>query len=276
MSKGKAAALAPDEQMNRLYAASTLLREGRGPEAIAALRVLSVMAPSNGEAKRLLGVALNEQGDCAGAEVAFRAALALKPDEASVAVGLAEALIAQKKGDQAVEALRPFVNEQTTNFSLLTWAGLALQSAGRFRDAVAMFRRALWVEPDSGLAHHNLAGALVDDRDYAAAQAEEARARALGLDGSGNAGGGGTRRSRTEPVRGRDRDCSPKPCANGRPTRSPRWNSPRRCGSPPETPNRPSASTTKRPRCRSPRATSRGTRRSCRRRSATIKAPTPP
>ena len=109
-------ALGPEEQIARLQSASNLLREGRRPEAIAGLRVLTVMAPANVDAKRLLGVALNETGDCPGAEAAFRAALALKPNEANIVVGLVEALIAQKKGDEAVEALEPFVNEQTSNF----------------------------------------------------------------------------------------------------------------------------------------------------------------
>jgi predicted Zn-dependent protease len=175
-------ALPPDEQMSRLYSASRKLEEGRRPEAIAGLRVLTVMAPGNVDAKRLLGVALNESGDCAGAEIAFRAALRLQPGEATLAIGLVEALVAQKKGAEAVEVLKPFVNEQTTNFSLLTWAGLSLQSAERLDEAVVMFRRAILVQPDSALAHHNLAGALVDDRDYAGAEAEAARARALGLD----------------------------------------------------------------------------------------------
>ena len=140
------------------------------------------MVPANVDAKRLLGVALNETGDCAGAEAAFRAALDLKPSEANIVVGLVEALIAQKKGDEAVAALGPFVNEQTSNFVLLTWAGLALQSAGRTKEAVAMLERAVLVQPDSAVAHHNLAGAYADDRHYVAAQAQEARARALGLD----------------------------------------------------------------------------------------------
>jgi predicted Zn-dependent protease len=182
VSKTRFAPIAPDEQLSRLQTASLLLQEGRRQEAVAALRVLTVMAPANIDAKRLLGVALNETGDCAGAEVAFRAALKLTPRDAGVAVGLVEALIAQKKGDQAVEVLKPFVNEQTSNFSLLTWAGLALQSAGRAKDAVVMFKRATWVEPETALAHHNLAGAYVDDHDYLGAQAEEGRARELGLD----------------------------------------------------------------------------------------------
>jgi tetratricopeptide (TPR) repeat protein len=182
MSKRTFEPIAPDEQISRLQVASRLLQEGRRPEAIAGLRVLTVMAPANVDAKRLLGVALNETGDCAGAETAFRAALKLQPREATLAVGLVEALIAQKKGAEAVEVLKPFVNEQTTNFGLLTWAGLALQSAGRPKEAIAMLTRATWVQPDNGVAHHNLAGAQVDDRDYAAAEREERRARALGLE----------------------------------------------------------------------------------------------
>ena len=180
--KVSTATISPEEQLSRLHAASQLLREGRRPEAIAILRVLAAVAPGNVDAHRLLGVALNETGDLAGGEVAFRAALALQPKEASLAIGLVEALIGQKKGDDAVAVLEPFVNDQTSNFSLLTWAGLALQSAGRIKDAVAMLERATWVAPESGLARHNLAGALVDDRDYVRAEAEEVKARGFGLD----------------------------------------------------------------------------------------------
>jgi len=175
-------ALGPAEQMERLRSASQLLRQGRRQEAVTELRVLQGQSPADSDVHRLLGVALNEMGDCAGAEFMFRAALALKPKEANLLFGLVEALIAQKKGDEAVSALAPFVNEQTTDFSLLTWSGLALQSAGQAKGAVAMFERALRAQPGSAIAHHNLAGAYVDDRHYRGAQAEESRARALGLD----------------------------------------------------------------------------------------------
>ena len=182
MKTSALASIPPDEQMARLQTASSLLQQGRRPEAIAGLRVLTVMAPTNADAKRLLGVALNETGDCAGAELAFRAALKLRPSEANIVTGLVEALIAQKKGAEAVEAIQPFVNEQTTNFVLLTWAGLALQSAGRAAEATAMLQRAVWVQPTSALAHHNLAGALIDERDYRGARAKATQARQLGLD----------------------------------------------------------------------------------------------
>ncbi len=168
--------------MNRLTVASRLLQDGRPLEAVAALRVLTAMAPGNVDAKRLLGVALNETGDHAGAELAFRSALALRPKEAALAVGLVEALIAQNKANEAVDVMRPFVNEQTTNYTLLSWAGLAFLSAGPPSEAVAMLRRAVWVKPDSAIAHHNLASAHIADRDYALALTETGRARELGLD----------------------------------------------------------------------------------------------
>lgn len=181
MKSDRRAGLSPDEVLGRLHAASQLLREGRQHEAVAALRVLTRMAPEIAEAQRLLGVALNETGDLAGAEAPLRAAMKLRPGDAKIAVTLVEALIGQKKGEEAVTVLAPFVNDQTTNFDLLTWTGLALQSAARFAESVTMFSRATWVQPDSGLAHHNLASGLIDDRRYAEAQAEESRARALGL-----------------------------------------------------------------------------------------------
>ena len=182
MKPDKRVAISADEQLSRLQSAVQMLRGGRRPEAVAALRVLTVMAPANTDAHRLLGVALSETGDLAGAEIAFRAALAQRPGEAAIAVGLVEALIGQKKGAEAVQALAPFVNEQTTNFELLTWLGLALQSADRPAEASAMLKRAVRVSPESGLAHHNLAGSLADEHRYSEAEAEVARARELGLE----------------------------------------------------------------------------------------------
>ena len=182
MKTNPMASIAPDEQVARLQSAASLLQQGRRLEAIAGLRVLTVMAPANVDARRLLGVALNETGDCAGAEQAFRAALKLQPNQANLITGLVEALIAQKKGEEAVTAIQPFVNDQTTNFVILTWAGLALQSAGRAEAAKTMLQRAVWVEPGSAVAHHNLAGALIDKRDYKGAQTEATRSRELGLE----------------------------------------------------------------------------------------------
>jgi tetratricopeptide (TPR) repeat protein len=172
----------PDEQYTRLQTASRLLREGRRAEAAAALRVLIAMAPGVAEAHRLLGVALGEMSELPAAEAAYRTALALDPQMARAATGLAEVLLAVDRGAEAVEIMAPFVNDQTSNLSLLTYMGLALQAAGRGAEAVEVLTRAAKVAPDSAVADHNLAGALVEVQDFVAGEAAARRARARGLD----------------------------------------------------------------------------------------------
>lgn len=172
----------PFELQNRLQAASDLLREGRRHEAAASLRVLTAVAPRLAEAHRLLGVALAELSDLAGAEAAYRAALALDRNMARAATGLAEVLLALERAAEAVEVMTPFVNDQTSNLSLLTFMGLALQGAGRLDEAVEVLTRAAKSAPTSAVADHNLAGALTDVQDFVGGEAAARRARTRGLD----------------------------------------------------------------------------------------------
>jgi tetratricopeptide (TPR) repeat protein len=175
-------AIGPQEQHTRLEVASRLLREGRRAEAVAALRVLLTMAPRLAEAHRLLGVALGEMSELAGAEAAYRTALSLEPQMARAATGLAEVLLAVERGPEAVAIMEPFVNDQTSNLSLLTYMGLALQAAGRGPEAVEVLTRAAKAAPESAVADHNLAGALVQVQNFVEGEAAVRRARARGLD----------------------------------------------------------------------------------------------
>ena len=174
--------IAPEEQLTRLHIVSRLLQEGRRAEAVAAARVLIAMAPRLAEAHRLLGVALGETGELAGAEAAYRTALALDPQMARAATGLSEVLLTTERGSEAVGVMTPFVNDQTSNLSLLTYYGLALQAAGRGQEAVEVLTRATRAAPNSAVADHNLAGALVEVQNFAEGEAVARRARARGLD----------------------------------------------------------------------------------------------
>jgi Flp pilus assembly protein TadD len=172
----------PQEQHTRLELASRLLREGRRAEAVAALRVLITLVPRLAEAHRLLGVALGEMGEVAGAELAYRTALSLDRNMARAATGLTEVLLATERGGEAVAIMTPFVNDQTSNLSLLTYLGLALQAAGRGPEAVEVLTRATKAAPDSAVADHNLAGAYVEVQNFVEGEAAARRARARGLD----------------------------------------------------------------------------------------------
>lgn len=166
----------------RLLNASELMRQGRPESAAPILRALVKDSPRLAQAHRLLGVALHELGDLAGAEDAFRRALALEPGLIEAATGLSELLRAQGRAEEAVAVLAPLVTPATTNLSLLSYFGHALQSVGRLGEATAVFRRAADANPASAVAEHNLAGALIEAKDYDPGAAAIERAFAKGLD----------------------------------------------------------------------------------------------
>jgi tetratricopeptide (TPR) repeat protein len=170
------------DHMAQLQFAGSLLQQGKRDEAISRLRALVAAAPKLAHAHRLLGVALEETGDLLGAETAFRKALAAQPDLLAAAVGLAEVLLNADRGAEAIEILAPLVSEQTSDLSLLTYYASALQSVGRFDEALIWLHKGVATSPASAVAEHNLAGALGDARRFAESESAARRAFTKGLD----------------------------------------------------------------------------------------------
>jgi tetratricopeptide (TPR) repeat protein len=175
------AVISPDHA-RRLDFAGDLLRRGLRGEAIATLRTLIAEAPALAHAHRLLGVGLDESGDPLAAEAAYRRALALDPGLTAAATGLAEVLRNADRGREAIETLAPFMIHGTRDLSLLTYYAFALQSVGRFDEALVCLQRAVETSPASAVAEHNLAGALGDSERYPESEAAIGRAMAKGLD----------------------------------------------------------------------------------------------
>ncbi len=155
---------------------------GRYGQGIATLRDLIAEAPGLAAAQVLLGQALEAQSDRAGAEDAFGRALALDPGRSDAAVRLARLLLARRQADAAVATLEPFAIKPGADLNLLTTFGLALQSAGRLEASAKAYGLAVEAAPDSGVAEHNLAGALAEVHRFAESEAAAARAFAKGLD----------------------------------------------------------------------------------------------
>jgi predicted Zn-dependent protease len=170
------------DHTSRLHAAGDLMRLGRPGEAISGLRALAAEAPALAQAHRLLGVALDETGDPMAAESAFRDAIAADPGLVMAAVGLAEVLRKADRGNEAIEVLARFVTEDCADLNLLTYHAFALQSVGRFDEALADLHRAVATSPASAVAEHNLAGALGDCERCEESEAAARRALAKGLD----------------------------------------------------------------------------------------------
>ena len=96
----------------------------------------------------------------ADAEVEYRAAVHLDPENADLHVALSRSLTGQKKVDEAMqearEALRLNPNYDLGHYSL----GNALLAKGNLDGATAEYREALRLNPNNDLAHNNLGSAL--------------------------------------------------------------------------------------------------------------------
>ena len=93
-----------------------------------------------------------------------------------------ETLMAQGKAGAAVALLFRRVEAGEADLPLLTAYGLALKAADRLEEAIDVYRRAAEAWPRSGVAEHNLAGALGDSQRFEASEAATRRAFAKGLD----------------------------------------------------------------------------------------------
>ena len=122
------------------------------------------------------GGELSRKGQYALAEVEYRAALKLDPQNADLCVSLMYVLIPQQKWDATAtlgqEALRLDPKNELAHNNL----GVALGSKGDLEGAISEFRQALALKPDFAQAHANLGVALgiKGDVDGAIAEYREA------------------------------------------------------------------------------------------------------
>lgn len=162
---------------------------GGDTQLVAALRAAKVIKPINATVDPELesrqsderrhmatGGELSRKGQYALAEVEYRAALKLDPQDADLYVSLMYVLIPQQKWDETAtqgrEALRLDPKNELAHNNL----GVALGSKGDLESAIAEFRQALSLKPDFAQAHANLGVALgiKGDVDGAIAEYREA------------------------------------------------------------------------------------------------------
>ena len=165
-----------------LEAARTLLDAGRTGQAIGALRALASEYSDFPAVRYQLALALEASGDGVGAEAELRAVLALNPHAAAAATNLAARLSGKNRFAEAVELLRPFVDDPAADVRLLTVLGGALKGVRRMDEAADAYARAAALAPESGVAQHNLAGAYGDAQRFAESEVAVLRAFDKGLD----------------------------------------------------------------------------------------------
>jgi tetratricopeptide (TPR) repeat protein len=165
-------------EMAVLQAAARLMSSGDPAGAVQSLDRLLATNPYVTDAHHLKGRALCALGRIDDAEAALREALRLTPNHSPASVALGEVLTGTDRAQEAYALLQPFTALPGADIFVLTAAAQALKALRRYDDAIALYERARRSAPASGVAEHNLAGALGDVQRYA--EAEEATRRAFG------------------------------------------------------------------------------------------------
>jgi tetratricopeptide (TPR) repeat protein len=122
---------------------------------------------------------LQQRGELARAEAAYRRLLEAAPDHAEILNNLGNVLRGLKRSQEALECLEQADRSRPDHPIILTNLGLALADLGLFEDAAARHRRALEIDATFAPAHNNLGLALKELGRLAEAEANYRRALEL-------------------------------------------------------------------------------------------------
>ena len=140
---------------------SRALSAGRHAEAAAAFRAGLALAPDDPTLRHRLGVALDMAGDTAGAMAQFEAALAVAPGLADAHFSLGELLSRNGRYGEAIASYEAAVRSRPSYVDARMALADTLSLAGRLADAAAEFERVVEADPASDQAWMGRGVALI-------------------------------------------------------------------------------------------------------------------
>jgi superkiller protein 3 len=155
----------------------SLVKTGKGEEAVRRARALVAAAPKDPDASFTLGLALSEQ-DVAEAITSFTRALELEPRHALARYNLALVLKRADRQDEAIQMLMRAIDTDPRAEAYYT-LGVIHWQLGDLDRATRALGAAIAAEPRYADAHYTLGAVLADRRQWSGA-AESLR-RAIGL-----------------------------------------------------------------------------------------------
>lgn len=159
-----------------------LKNKGRREEAIEHYRRALQLRPGYPEAHNNLGVVLNEMGRYSEAISSYREALRLRPHYPDALGNLITSLTNAGHLQEAIERSRQLVESDRGNVRVRISLGIALNMAGRYREAAGQFEEVVRLRPDLVESHWNLS--LCYSSLGRASEALAAARRALELAGA--------------------------------------------------------------------------------------------
>ena len=143
----RAWALVPDDVQIGLNLAGALKSLGRADEAIGCLSGLAAVEKDSPSVHLTLADILDEQGNHGGAELHYRRALELSPDDVAALTGLGRVLRFTGRDGEAEAAWRRVLEINPEQIGAMVNLALLIMSRGRNNEAQAFLEKALTLAP---------------------------------------------------------------------------------------------------------------------------------
>ncbi|CAK0762794.1 protein O-GlcNAc transferase [uncultured Gammaproteobacteria bacterium] len=167
---GRAVGVKGLEPLFQANLASVLVELGRLEEAAVCCRFALALQPDNAQAKATLASLSGAPAPPAPAPAPAPPQADREPEVAGL-VAAARRLLAQGQVTGAVAGFRRAAELQPESVEILSSLGVALQAQGELIEAIALQRRAVGLRPDFAGAHYNLGAALMAADDPLGAEA---------------------------------------------------------------------------------------------------------
>jgi tetratricopeptide (TPR) repeat protein/lysophospholipase L1-like esterase len=167
-----AARLESQEYDVRFNLGTLCLQRNLLSQAVEYFTAAAQIEPDNPEPKYRLGLVRQQMEQADAAEMHFREALAAAPDHQHAAVALAQLLHEMGRSSEAAELLEGVIASGRDFFSVRHELARIRHAQGKWEQAIGAYRAAIELEPGFALPYRDLAIALRESGDVAAALAE--------------------------------------------------------------------------------------------------------
>ncbi len=171
--------LEPDNPAVDFELADALFELGHFEEVVAICRALDGAAPDLARARRLLGLALHEQGEDLEALPLIEAEARECPEDALIHVSLGDVLAALERTGEAIVAYRRALEIDPATWGAHHGWGLCLAAQENFAGALEHFRAALAIDENLPEVHLSWGELLITLKDWVGAREQLLRAVAL-------------------------------------------------------------------------------------------------
>ncbi len=125
----------------------SLWKQGKVAELIEKSEAMTINRPNEFWGWNMLGLAKKTMGDFICAEVAFKKAIAIDPNNVETQHNLALSLQSQRKLPEAIKIYQRAISTNPVNFGLQNDFGNALQALGQHRQAIEIYQKCLLLKP---------------------------------------------------------------------------------------------------------------------------------